>query len=76
MYLAKLNISNFRGVSKAEKKLSQHFILLGNNNSGKSTIIDAIGLVLGKESLVRNIGDWDFLEATRNRKTGLLSMDS
>lgn len=60
MYLAKLNISNFRGVSKAELKLSQHFILLGNNNSGKSTIIDAIGLVLGKESLVRNIGDWDF----------------
>jgi putative ATP-dependent endonuclease of the OLD family len=60
MYLAKLSISNFRGVSKAEIKLSQHFILLGNNNSGKSTIIDAIGLVLGKESLVRNIGDWDF----------------
>jgi predicted ATP-dependent endonuclease of OLD family len=60
MFLAKLNISNFRGVSKAEIKLSQHFILLGNNNSGKSTIIDAIGLVLGKESLVKNIGDWDF----------------
>lgn len=60
MYLTKLSILNFRGVSKAELKLSQHFILLGNNNSGKSTIIDAIGLVLGKESLVRNIGDWDF----------------
>jgi predicted ATP-dependent endonuclease of OLD family len=60
MYLAKLNISNFRGIKKAEIKLSQHFILLGNNNSGKSTIIDAIGLVLGKESLVRSIGDWDF----------------
>lgn len=60
MYLAKLKISNFRGISKADLKLSEHFILLGNNNSGKSTIIDAIGLVLGKESLVRNIGDWDF----------------
>jgi len=60
MYLARLNISNFRGINKAVIKLSQHFILLGNNNSGKSTIIDAIGLILGKESLVRNIGDWDF----------------
>lgn len=60
MYLARLNISNFRGIKKAEIKLSEHFILLGKNNSGKSTIIDAIGLILGKESLVRNIGDWDF----------------
>lgn len=60
MFLAKLSISNFRGIKKADFKLSQHFILLGNNNSGKSTIIDAIGLVLGKESIVRNIGDWDF----------------
>ena len=60
MYLAKLSISNFRGVNKADLKLSPHFILLGNNNSGKSKIIDAIGLILGKESLVRNIGDWDF----------------
>jgi len=60
MYLARLNISNFRGISNAQLKLSQHIILLGNNNSGKSTIIDAIGLILGKESLVKNIGDWDF----------------
>lgn len=60
MYIAKLSITNFRGISRADLKLSQHIILLGNNNSGKSTIIDAIGLVLGKESLVRNIGDWDF----------------
>jgi len=63
MYIAKLSISNYRGISQADLKLSQHIILLGNNNSGKSTIIDAIGLVLGKESLVRNIGDWDFFGA-------------
>jgi putative ATP-dependent endonuclease of OLD family len=60
MYLAQLKISNFRGIKTANIKLTQHFILLGNNNSGKSTIIDAIGLILGKETLVKNIGDWDF----------------
>jgi len=60
MYLARLNISNFRGIRIAQLKLSQHIILLGSNNSGKSTVIDAIGLILGKESLVKNIGDWDF----------------
>lgn len=60
MYLAKLRISNFRGIKSADFTLSPHFIMLGNNNSGKSTIIDAIGLLLGKDSLVRHIGDWDF----------------
>jgi predicted ATP-dependent endonuclease of OLD family len=39
MYLAKLSISNFRGIRKAELSLARHFILLGNNNSGKSTIL-------------------------------------
>lgn len=60
MYLAKLKISNFRGIKSADIKISPHFILLGSNNSGKSTIIDAVGLLLGKEQLVRNIGDYDF----------------
>lgn len=60
MYLAKLRIKNFRGILDADIKLSPHTILLGTNNSGKSTIIDAIGLLLGKETLVHNIGDYDF----------------
>lgn len=60
MFLAKLSIKNFRGISQSEFKLTEHFMLLGNNNSGKSTIIDAIGLLVGKEALVKNIGDWDF----------------
>jgi putative ATP-dependent endonuclease of OLD family len=60
MFLSKLSIKNFRGISQSEFRLTEHFILLGNNNSGKSTIIDAIGLLLGKETLVKNLGDWDF----------------
>jgi predicted ATP-dependent endonuclease of OLD family len=60
MYIARLTIKNFRGIRSADVKLGKHFILLGTNNSGKSTIVDAIGLVLGKESLVRSIGDYDF----------------
>lgn len=60
MYIARLIIKNFRGIKTADVKLGKHFILLGTNNSGKSTIVDAIGLVLGKESLVHSIGDYDF----------------
>ena len=60
MFLAKLTIKNFRGISQSEFKISEHFMLLGNNSSGKSTIIDAIGLLLGKETLVKSVGDWDF----------------
>jgi putative ATP-dependent endonuclease of OLD family len=60
MYLAKLQIQNFRGIKELAFPLGQHSILLGRNNSGKSTIIDAIGLLLGNETLVHNINDYDF----------------
>lgn len=60
MYVCHLLIENFRGIEKADITLSEHCVLLGTNNVGKSSIIDAIGLVLGRDRLVRQLGDYDF----------------
>lgn len=60
MRLAKLEIENFRGIKNASIKFTEHQVLLGQNNSGKSTVVDAIGLLLGRDRLARNLGDYDF----------------
>lgn len=61
MKLTRLDISNFRGIETATIYFGQHTVIIGHNNSGKSTIIDAIALLLGREKLAREIGDYDFL---------------
>jgi len=64
MQLHKLTIHNFRGINHTEIYLKEHTVLLGANNVGKSTIIDATGLLLGKEKLVRNLNDYDFYKGS------------
>lgn len=78
MRLVKLRIQNYRGIRSAEFVLPQHVVLLGQNNSGKSSIIDAIALLLGRDRLVRTLGDYDFFggnpqPADRISITGVLS---
>ncbi|MEN6407170.1 MAG: AAA family ATPase [Thermoguttaceae bacterium] len=60
MYVCRLRIEGFRGIESADIVLGQHSVLLGANNVGKSAIIDALGLVLGRDRLVRTLGDYDF----------------
>lgn len=60
MKLSKLDISNFRGIKQASFYLGEHNVLLGQNNSGKSAVMDAIGLLLGRDRLARSLGDYDF----------------
>jgi len=40
--------------------LPQHAVLLGANNAGKSTIVESLALLFGRERMVRPISDWDF----------------
>jgi len=42
--ITKLSIKNFRGIEKGELELAPLTILLGSNNSGKSTILEALFL--------------------------------
>jgi putative ATP-dependent endonuclease of OLD family len=53
MRIARIKIDNFRGIAHSELLFSKHNVLVGDNNTGKSTILEAIDLVLGPERLSR-----------------------
>jgi hypothetical protein len=40
--------------------LPAHAVLLGANNSGKTTIVESLALLFGRERMVRPVSDWDF----------------
>ena len=60
MRVSKLIIEGFRGANLAEILLSPHTVLIGANNSGKTTIIEALALLLGRDRLVRRLTEHDF----------------
>lgn len=62
MKISRLKIENFRGIKAAELLFPDHVVLIGDNNTGKSTILEAIDLVLGPDRLSRRppIDEHDF----------------
>jgi putative ATP-dependent endonuclease of OLD family len=60
--VVKLTIVNFRGIQSAELQFGGHALLVGSNNVGKSTICEALDLVLGPDRLNRfpPIEEYDF----------------
>jgi putative ATP-dependent endonuclease of OLD family len=60
--LSHLTIENFRGIKTASLFLPDHVVLIGDNNTGKSTVFEAIDLVLGPDRLNRRppIDEHDF----------------
>jgi putative ATP-dependent endonuclease of OLD family len=62
MQVARIAIYNFRGIKEAELNLVQHAVLLGDNNTGKTTVLEAMDLVLGPDRLNRTppIDEHDF----------------
>ncbi len=65
MKLTKLTIHNFRGIRSAELLFDGHTLLIGRNNVGKSTILEALELVLGPDRLARTppVEEFDFYNA-------------
>ena len=60
MYLAELNIVNFRGIKNARLVFKRSTLLIGPNNVGKTTILEAAALLLGRDRMVINLNEWDF----------------
>lgn len=62
MQIARVDISNFRGISKASIRLDGTTVFLGDNNTGKSSVLEAIELTLGPDRLYRRppINEHDF----------------
>jgi putative ATP-dependent endonuclease of the OLD family len=60
MHIARIKISGFRGVRSADITLGRHAVLVGPNNSGKTTIIEALALLFGRDRLVRRLTEHDF----------------
>lgn len=60
MRVATLNIENFRGVRTGFVRFGKHPVLIGDNNTGKTTLIEALALLLGRDRLVRELTEHDF----------------
>ena len=62
MRIAQLKIQNFRSIQTADLVLPKQVVFVGDNNSGKSTVLEAIDLVLGPERTRRRpvINEHDF----------------
>jgi putative ATP-dependent endonuclease of the OLD family len=60
MLVSKLKIENFRGIKSANINLGRHTVLIGGNNCGKTTIIEALTLLLGRDKMIRSLTEHDF----------------
>lgn len=53
MKIFSVGIENFRGIRSAKLLLPDHAVLIGDNNTGKSSVFEAIDLALGPDRLSR-----------------------
>ncbi|MGB3873401.1 MAG: AAA family ATPase [Stenotrophomonas sp.] len=60
MRVADLSIHKFRGVSDGYLRFNKHVVLVGSNNTGKTTVIEALTLLLGRDRLIRDLTEHDF----------------
>lgn len=65
MKVARIKIANFRSIKSAELYFDGHSLIVGPNNVGKSTICEALDLVLGPDRISRfpPVEEFDFHNA-------------
>jgi putative ATP-dependent endonuclease of OLD family len=73
MRVARLTLKRYRGIKKAVIFLPKHGVLIGDNNTGKTTILEALDLVLGPDRLNRQppIDEHDFFKGDYTAKTAV-----
>lgn len=66
MRICRIEINNFRGIKKAIILLPIHAVMIGDNNTGKTTILEALDLTLGPDRLNRfpPIDEHDFYQGS------------
>ena len=64
MRVSKIDIRKFRGIENSTLVLPKHAVLIGDNNTGKTTILEALDLALGPDRLNRfpPIDEHDFYQ--------------
>lgn len=60
MNIVRLRITGFRGLQSADLRFGQQAVLIGPNGCGKSSVVDALSLVLGRTKMVRPLTEHDF----------------
>lgn len=60
MKIVRLDIEGFRGIQHGKLLFDDFTVLIGANNCGKTTVIEALALLLGRDRLVRNLTEHDF----------------
>lgn len=65
MRVARVEIKNFRGIAHGRVDFDGNALLVGGNSVGKSTVCEALDLVLGPERMFRRpvIDEYDFFGA-------------
>lgn len=78
MRVARLTIENYRGIKKAVILLPKHGVLIGDNNTGKTTILEALDLVLGPDRLNRQppIDEHDFFRGQYTARRAVIEVGS
>ncbi|MDI4238648.1 AAA family ATPase [Bradyrhizobium sp. Arg237L] len=71
MKIHSVTIENFRGIRAATLVLPDNAILIGDNNAGKSSVLEAIDLVLGPDRLNRRppVDEHDFYQGKYRAET-------
>lgn len=70
MRVCRIGIKNFRGIKSATLLLPKHGVLIGDNNTGKTTVLEALDLALGPDRLNRQppVDEHDFFEGAYTAK--------
>lgn len=74
MRVAQIKIENFRGIKQATLLFPKHGVLIGDNNTGKTTLLEALDLVLGPDRLNRqpSIDEHDFFRGVYTARPKIL----